>query len=121
MLIISDHLYDRCSRSAKSPLHALWSCSKLDRVWDAMDWDFRSWVTAQNFGELLAWIFENGKQADFFSITTWCIWQQRKQIRTQQNHHTTEKLARVATDWLEEYKAVQPAAIPCAAAPRRVL
>ena len=51
--VLTDHHCDRCSTSQEDMLHALWSCPELDGVWDATEWNFRSWVHFQNFRELL--------------------------------------------------------------------
>ena len=44
-------------------------------VWEAAEWNFRSRIEVQNFGELLAWIFENGNGVALFCVTAWSIWQ----------------------------------------------
>ena len=40
--IIANPICDRCRIAVEDPLHALWSCSKVDIVWaDQSLWDFR--------------------------------------------------------------------------------
>ena len=88
-------------------------------VWEAAEWNFRSRIEVQNFGELLAWIFENGNSVALFRVTDWSIWQQRNKIRNHQTHHSTRHLARAAAKWLAKYSAVQPSPTPRVATSRQ--
>ena len=51
--VISDHHCDWCTASPEHMLHALWTCSELDVVWEAVKWNFWSRIKVQNFSELL--------------------------------------------------------------------
>ena len=73
--VILDHHCDRCTAAPENILHAIWSCSELDVVWESVDWDFRSRVQVQDVRELVTWILDNGKRAELFTVTAWCVWQ----------------------------------------------
>ena len=52
--ISPDPLCVRCQASAKTPLHALWSCTELDSVWsDTVPWRNRGSMQFVDFKELL--------------------------------------------------------------------
>ena len=67
---------DRCSLQAEDTLHALWSWTGLNEVWDGDKWNFRSRVHFEDFKGLCNWIYENGKPLDLFAIQVWSIWNQ---------------------------------------------
>ena len=76
-----DPLCVRCQASAETPLHALWSCSKLDSVWSEMVlWSNRGSMQFMDFKELLSWQIKNKNQLELFAITAWTIWNQQNQI-----------------------------------------
>ncbi|KAK9992096.1 hypothetical protein SO802_027081 [Lithocarpus litseifolius] len=106
--VILDHHCDRCTAAPENILHAIWSCSDLDVVWESVDWHFQSRVQVHDVRELFTWILDNGKRAELFSVTAWCVWQQRNKIRTHQEHHTSQQLPCVAAAWLAEFNAAQP-------------
>ena len=72
---------DRCSLQAEDTLHALWSCTSLNEVWEGDRWNFRSRIHFADFKELCSWIFENGKPMDLFAIQVCSIWNQRNKLR----------------------------------------
>ena len=111
--IITDHSCDRCSRGREDILHGVWSCTKLDVVWEAMNlWRFRAHSTFQSFSELMTWIIKNDKSPELFAMFIWSIWTQRNQLRTQQPCCSMSHLAQTANDRFHEFKAVQPSALP---------
>ncbi|KAL0013320.1 hypothetical protein SO802_000389 [Lithocarpus litseifolius] len=101
----------RCLGSDESVIHAIWSCPAIDCVWEeAARWGFRDSVIFQSCSELVAWILEHGKHPELFSMIAWSIWTQRNQIRTVQQHCTTDQLAQIAKARLEEYQAIRSVA-----------
>ena len=59
-----DPLCVRCQASAKTPLHALWSCTELDLVWlDTVPWRNRGSMQFVDFKELLLWQIKKQKPA----------------------------------------------------------
>ena len=72
----------------EDPLHALWTCTKLDVVWaDSELWDFRSQTHFQDFKKLTAWVLKHAKNPNLFATITWAIWNQRNHIRLHQVLH----------------------------------
>ena len=68
--IIADPICDRCRTAVEDPLHALWSCSKVDFVWaDQSLWDFRWSTDFENIKMLVSWLIEEGKQLELFAYT----------------------------------------------------
>ena len=96
--IIQNHNYDRCSLQAEDTLHALWSCTGLDEVWEGDTWNFRSTTHFADFKELCSWILENEKPMDRFAIQVWSIWNQRKKLRLNQTCCLTKDLQQMAKE-----------------------
>ena len=68
--ISPDPLCVRCQASAETPLHALWSCTKLDSVWsDTVLWSNRGSVQYVDFKELLSWQIKNKNQLELYAVT----------------------------------------------------
>ena len=83
--IIRDPTWDRCSLAPEDPLHALWTCTKLDVVWaDSELWDFRSQTQFQDLKQLTAWVLKHAKNPDLFATIAWAIWNQWNHIRLHQ-------------------------------------
>lgn len=52
----------------EDPLHALWTCTKLDVVWADFElWDFRSQTQLQDFKQLKAWVLMHAKNPELFA------------------------------------------------------
>ena len=80
--IIADLICERCRVAVKDPLHALWSCSKVDIVWaDQTLWDLHCSMDFDNIKQLVSWIIEEGKQLELFAYTAWSVWNQCNQVR----------------------------------------
>ena len=68
--IITDPICERCREAVEDPLHALWSCAKMDIVWaDQNLWDFRNSVGFSDFKHLVSWLVEEDKQLALFAFT----------------------------------------------------
>ena len=66
---------DRCKHVLESALHAMWSCRKLDVVWENdAQWQCRRTQTFVDFKELLSWLIINQQDLKFFYTTAWLIW-----------------------------------------------
>ena len=93
---------DHCSLQAEDTLHALWSCTGLNEVWDGDRWNFRSRVHFEDFKGLCSWIYENGKPLDLFAIQVWSIWNQRNKLRLNHTCCLTKDLQKMAEEsWNE--------------------
>ncbi|XP_075645493.1 uncharacterized protein LOC142616549 [Castanea sativa] len=100
--IIQNPSCDRCSLQAEDTLHALWSCTSLNEVWEGDRWNFRARIHFADFKELCSWILENGKQLDLFAIQVWSIWNQRNKLRLNHSCHLTKELRKMAEEsWNE--------------------
>lgn len=77
--IIKNPTCDRCSSTIEDSLHALWSCSGLDEVWDGDRWSFRLREVFVVCKELCRQIMENEKSRELFAVQVQSIWHQRNQ------------------------------------------
>nr|XP_023891408.1 uncharacterized protein LOC112003444 [Quercus suber] len=100
--IIQTSNCDRCFLQAEDSLHALWSCTGLNEVWDGDSWSFRSNIQFTDFKELCSWILENGKPMELFAVQVWSIWNQRNKLRLNQSCCLTKDLQKMAVEsWNE--------------------
>ena len=83
-------------------MHALWSCTGLNEVWDGDSWSFHSNIQFTDFKELCSWILENGKPMELFIVQVWSIWNQRNKLRLNQSCCLTKDLQKMAVEsWNE--------------------
>ncbi|XP_075664382.1 uncharacterized protein LOC142634001 [Castanea sativa] len=106
--IIENPKCDRCSLQVEDSLHALWSCSGLDEVWEGDRWSFRTREVFADFKELCRWIIENGKPTKLFTIQVWAIWHQRNKIRLNQPCFLTKDLQQSAQEYWNEIRINNP-------------
>lgn len=100
--IIQTSNCDHCSLQAEDSLHALWSFTGLNEVWDGDSWNFRSNIQFTDFKELCSWILENGKPMEFFAVQVWSIWNQHNKLRLNQSCCLTKDLQKMAVEsWSE--------------------
>ena len=80
--IIGDSICECYQTDVEDPLHALWTCTKLDTVWaDHVVWDFRNFISFMDFKDLVSWIITEGKQLDLFAIMAWSVLNQRNWVQ----------------------------------------
>ena len=111
--IIDNPLCNRCKGELETPLHALWSCSELDVVWeDESLWACRGTTTFMDFKELLSWMISAQQNTEMFSVTVWTIRTQQNQVRTNHPYCSPNQLANMAKELLSEFQAVQQPSPP---------
>lgn len=106
--IIAESLYERRHGAAEDPLHALWSCSKLDVMWSNLElWGFRSAVGFVDFKEVLSWIIMQDKNLELFAFTAWTIWNNRNKVRMHQPAMALHQVVALSCASLFEFQARQ--------------
>lgn len=61
-----------------------------------------------DFRELRSWILENHAQPELFTMTIWTIWNQRNQIRHHVSSCSSDLIAQVALEKLNEFRSILP-------------
>ncbi|KAK9983964.1 hypothetical protein SO802_033489 [Lithocarpus litseifolius] len=106
--ITEEDLCVRCRAATENSLHALWSCTELDLVWEDPElWSFRNEVQFLSFKELLSWIIKHTQLLELFAVTVWSIWNQRNHVRLNQPADAIHQIAYLSKKWLAEYQARQ--------------
>ena len=104
--ILQNSSCDRCSLQLEDTLHSLWSCTRLNEVWEGDRWNFQSRINFADFKELCSWILENGKPMDLFAIQVWSIWNHRNKLRLNHSCCLTKELQNMAEDsWNEIHRS----------------
>ena len=102
--ITGDSICERCQTDIEDPLHALWTCTKLDVVWvDHAEWDFRNSTGFVDFKDLVSWLITEGKQLDLFALTAWSVWNQRNRARVQESAIDLQQVAVAAKSSLDDF------------------
>ena len=102
--ITEDSTCERCQTDVEDPLHALWTCTKLDVVWtDHTEWDFRNSTGFLDFKDLVSWLITEGKNLDLFTLTAWSVWNQRNRARIQEPATDLQQIAVAAKSSLDEF------------------
>ena len=64
--ILNEGTCDHCGQAEESVLHAIWECSKLTAIWDAIpDFSFRQALSFVDIKELLLYVSNQGRTQDF--------------------------------------------------------
>ncbi|KAL0007007.1 hypothetical protein SO802_008509 [Lithocarpus litseifolius] len=107
--IIDNPICDRCKVEPETALHALWSCSELDVVWeDASTWSCRGNTSLMDFKELMSWLIKQNHHLELFSAIAWSIWSHRNRVRMLQPSCNPNQLATLAKELLSKFMAAQP-------------
>ena len=62
--------------------HALWECTTLDEIWEAIPgFEDRRQLDASNIKDLINLVHEKRKNLDLMAIVMWMIWHRRNQFR----------------------------------------
>ena len=100
---------DRCKQAPELALHALWTCSELDVVWE--EEPFRRCQrrhTFVDFKELLSWLITTDHNLELFSTSVWLIWTQRNQVRMSQPNISVHQIPTSAKERVVEFKLIKP-------------
>uniref|UniRef100_A0A7N2MU32 Reverse transcriptase domain-containing protein n=1 Tax=Quercus lobata TaxID=97700 RepID=A0A7N2MU32_QUELO len=102
--ITEDSTCERCQSDVEDPLHALWTCTKLDVVWnDHAEWDFRNSTGFLDFKQLVSWLITEGKNLNLFALTAWSVWNQRNRARLQEPANDLQQIAVAAKSRLDDF------------------
>ena len=94
----------------ESALHAFWTWSKLDVVWEEEPFRrCRRRHTFMDFKELLSWLITNDHNLELFSTSVWLIWTKRNQVRLSQPNISVHQIPSSAKERVAELKLTEPA------------
>ena len=104
--IIEDPMCEICKQTVEEPIHALWSCPKLDEVWSNQGiWGFRCEVGFTSVKELPLWMVEEGKSLELLAFTAWSVWNQRNKARLNLQAISLHQVTAQSRVKLEQYRA----------------
>ena len=87
-MILTIDIYDHCNREPKSILHALWDCSELAQIWEALlEFDFHCCHYFSNISDLILYAQREGKNLEKLAMLLWTIWHRRNQIRVKNSDY----------------------------------
>ena len=105
MKVLTDPNCQACGEAPESPLHALWSCPRLNSVWSvhfsllrAEAWDCSS------FRDVLRLCLENSHPSDLFAMITSQIWLRRNKVRMGEAVADLKLINSMAQDALIEFQ-----------------
>ena len=85
--ILNEDKCDHCGQAEESVLHAIWECSKLDPIWDAiLDFSFHQSRSFADIKELLLYVSNAGSKVDLMVVIMWNIWFHGNQLRVNKDH-----------------------------------
>ena len=86
-------------------MHALWSCSCIQVVWETdFEWVDRSLTALASFSEVLQKIRVKPSLLSLFAVTAWSIWYQRNKAHLNDNPLTIRNIADYAKNYLCEFR-----------------
>ena len=81
-MILAFDICDHYNREPKSILHALWDCTELAQIREALpEFDFHRSHYFSNISDLILYAQLEGKNLEKLAMLLWKIWYHRNQIR----------------------------------------
>ena len=69
---MNDDTCEQCGQAEESVLHAVWECSKLAPIWDAVpDFAWRQTHSFANIKDLLLYVSNAGSKVDLLVAIMW--------------------------------------------------
>lgn len=108
--IITLDTCEACQTQPEDTLLALWSCPKLEEVWNSLSWAHQT-VNAQTarFQDLLDSFmqFDEGYRKEIFIITAWILWNRRNASRLGLPVQPLNRICPIAGSLLQEFLDAQ--------------
>ena len=80
--ILNEDKCDHYGQAEESILYAIWECSKLTPIWDAIpDFSFRQARSFIDIKELLPYVSNACSKVELMVVIMWNIWFRRNQLR----------------------------------------
>ncbi|XP_023898698.1 uncharacterized protein LOC112010585 [Quercus suber] len=80
--ILNDDKCKQCGQDEESVLHAIWECSKLSPIWDAIpEFACHQSRSFADIKDLLLYVSNAGSKVDLLAVIMWNIWYHRNQLR----------------------------------------
>ena len=73
---------EQCGVKAETATHALWECTTLDEIWEAIPgFEDRRQLSATNIRDLINLVHEKRNNLDLMAMVMWTTWHRRNQLR----------------------------------------
>ena len=80
-ILMEDRCY-QCGVKAETTTHALWDCTTLDEIWEAVpSFEDQRQLDATNIRDLNNLVHEKRNNLDLMAMVMWMIWHRRNQLR----------------------------------------
>ncbi|KAK9993512.1 hypothetical protein SO802_023215 [Lithocarpus litseifolius] len=104
-MILTSEVCDHCKRDPENTIHALWTCSGLNQIWEALPkLNFHQTNSFSNISDLLLFAQREGKNMEELTILLWTIWYRRNQIRVKNTDYLISHIASIAKQTLQDFR-----------------
>ena len=84
--ILMEDRCEQCGVEAETATHALWECTTLDEIWEAIPgFEDRRQLSATNIRNLINLVHEKRNNLDLMAMVMWTTWHRRNQLRVSTN------------------------------------
>ncbi|XP_050278363.1 uncharacterized protein LOC126719908 [Quercus robur] len=103
--ILNEGTCDHCGQEAESVLHAIWECSKLNPIWDAIPkFSFRQVHSFADIKELILYVSNVSNKVELMVVIMWNIWFRRNQLRVSNKDHPISQVIPTSHQALLDYQ-----------------
>ena len=103
--VLTDPNCQACGEALESPLHALWSCPKLNSVWSVHFNLLRSEARdSSSFLDVFRLCLENSHLSDLFAMIAYLLWLRRNKMRVGEAVADLKLINSMAQDALIEFQ-----------------
>ena len=96
---------DHYGQAEESVLHAIWECSKLTPIWDAiLDFSFHQARSFTDIKELLLYVSNVCSKVELMVVIMWNIWFRRNQLRVSNKDHPMSQVILTFQQALTDYQ-----------------
>ena len=103
--ILNEGTCDQCGQEEESILHAIWECSKLNPIWDAIpEFYFRQVRSFIDIKELLLYVSNVCNKVELMVVIMWNIWFRKNQLRVSNKDHPISQVIPTSQQALLNYQ-----------------
>lgn len=103
--ILNEDTCDHYGQAEELVLHAIWECSKLTPIWDAIpDFSFCQACSFADIKELFLYVSNACSKVELMVVIMWNIWFRRNQLRVSNKDHPMSQVIPTSQQSLTDYQ-----------------
>ena len=95
---------EQCRMESETAIHAVWECTMLDEIWEAVPgFEDRRQHAISNTRDLINVLHEKKKNLEIMAMIMWTIWYRRNQLQVSSNEFPRSQVLQQANQSLAAF------------------